>query len=267
MNLSELSVHWCNGRINSTWMRQKSYSTDFWDRHWQRESGPMKARNHWVFDNLNIEAVETAADIGCGSGDITLWLGKQGVNLTAIDKSEVAIQKLKGKTADSKLQVHSYCLDWLNIEVETLGAPWDLAFTAYTLGTVDPVPYLEKMFHSARKIVIVEPSGLRHWQHPGFWPLLEKAPFDPGPDYDVIVHILKELGADPQVLPGEYSVSRDFSDIEEAILWLLERTGVDYESGREAARVYLEENLVEIDRGIRMSQTQQIVMLTINGNI
>ncbi len=266
MNLLELSEFWCNGRMNSTYMRRKSYSPDFWNHHWQRERPRMEERNHWIISNLELESIgRTAADIGCGNGDIALELARQGLDVTALDSSEVAVSILETRAVEAGIRVQVFCQDWLTAQAEKFGAPWDLGLTAYTLGTVNPLPYLNKLLNSAEKVVIIEPAGYRHWQHPEFWPLLDGTPFDPGPDYDVIVDILKAMGMKPEVCLGEYTVYRDFTDNEEGINWLLAQTGVKDDSGSQAARVYLDDRLVRVDGGVRLKQTQHIAMLTING--
>ncbi len=62
--------------------------------------------------------VGKAIDIGCGTGDITIWLANQGFNVTGIDYSAKAIEiaKLKAKEKGA-VNTSFYALDILNDKV------------------------------------------------------------------------------------------------------------------------------------------------------
>ena len=63
-------------------------------------------------------AVGKAIDIGCGTGDIAIWLANQGFNVTAIDNSEKAIEMAKAKAKNKgAINTTFFSLDILNDKI------------------------------------------------------------------------------------------------------------------------------------------------------
>ncbi|MCL6635460.1 MAG: methyltransferase domain-containing protein [Peptococcaceae bacterium] len=67
-----------------------------------------------------------ALDIGCGSGDNSIWLSQQNFGVTGIDTSEIAIQKALEKAAKAGVKCTFLVTDFLKNEIE--GAPFGFAF-------------------------------------------------------------------------------------------------------------------------------------------
>ena len=80
-----------------------------------------------------IQAVSTMAiepckalDIGCGTGDNSIWLSQKDFQVTGIDTSELAIQKAREKASKAKVKCTFMVIDFLVNKIA--GAPFGLAF-------------------------------------------------------------------------------------------------------------------------------------------
>ncbi len=67
-----------------------------------------------------------ALDIGCGTGDNSIWLSQKGFQVTGIDISELAIQKAKEKASKANFKCTFMVIDFLTKKIE--GAPFGFAF-------------------------------------------------------------------------------------------------------------------------------------------
>jgi SAM-dependent methyltransferase len=67
-----------------------------------------------------------ALDIGCGTGDNSLWLCRQNFRVLGIDSSEIAIEKAKEKAFKAGIQCTFMAIDFLTSRIE--GAPFGFAF-------------------------------------------------------------------------------------------------------------------------------------------
>jgi SAM-dependent methyltransferase len=60
-------------------------------------------------------------EIGCGTGDNSIWLSQQGFRVVGIDASEVAIEKAKSKAVEANVKCTFIVSDILTSRIE--GAP------------------------------------------------------------------------------------------------------------------------------------------------
>jgi 2-polyprenyl-3-methyl-5-hydroxy-6-metoxy-1,4-benzoquinol methylase len=67
-----------------------------------------------------------ALDIGCGTGDNSIWLCQNDFQVTGIDISEVAIQKATEKASKANAKCTFMAIDFLASKIE--GAPFGFAF-------------------------------------------------------------------------------------------------------------------------------------------
>ena len=67
-----------------------------------------------------------AIDIGCGTGDNSIWLAGQGFDVTGTDVSEVALEKAHEKAAQAKAGCNFMLIDFMRNEIE--GRPFGFAF-------------------------------------------------------------------------------------------------------------------------------------------
>jgi SAM-dependent methyltransferase len=67
-----------------------------------------------------------ALDIGCGTGDNSIWLAQQNFPVLGIDTSEIAIEKAREKAFKANVQCTFIVIDFLTSRIE--GAPFGFAF-------------------------------------------------------------------------------------------------------------------------------------------
>ena len=67
-----------------------------------------------------------ALDIGCGTGDNSIWLAQNGFEVTGTDTSDIALEKAKEKAATAKVECNFLLADFLNDKIE--GGPFGFAF-------------------------------------------------------------------------------------------------------------------------------------------
>jgi SAM-dependent methyltransferase len=67
-----------------------------------------------------------ALEIGCGTGDNTIWLSQQSFHVVGIDASEIAIEKAKEKASTANVKCAFLACDILTSRLE--GVPFGFAF-------------------------------------------------------------------------------------------------------------------------------------------
>jgi SAM-dependent methyltransferase len=65
-------------------------------------------------------------DIGCGTGNNTIWLQQQGFAAIGIDRTEMAINKAREKAREAGVDCGFHVLDFLTADIP--GAPFTFAF-------------------------------------------------------------------------------------------------------------------------------------------
>lgn len=87
------------------------------------------------FASFPIPAVGSAIDIGCGTGNNSIWLASHGFQVTGCDLSEIAIDQAQVKAAAAKVA----CTFFLGDIMQHLppGAPFSFAFDRGCFHTFD----------------------------------------------------------------------------------------------------------------------------------
>jgi len=67
-----------------------------------------------------------ALDIGCGTGDNSIWLALNGFQVTGTDTSAIALEKANEKASEAGAKCEFILADFLESEIE--GAPFRFAF-------------------------------------------------------------------------------------------------------------------------------------------
>ncbi|PKN50993.1 MAG: class I SAM-dependent methyltransferase [Deltaproteobacteria bacterium HGW-Deltaproteobacteria-13] len=67
-----------------------------------------------------------ALEIGCGTGDNSIWLAQNNFQVTGTDTSDIAIRKAKEKSADANIKCDFILADFLRSKVE--GTPFGFVF-------------------------------------------------------------------------------------------------------------------------------------------
>lgn len=76
-----------------------------------------------------------ALDIGCGTGDNSIWLAQKQFQVTGTDVSEVAIEKAKEKALKSNVKCTFLVVDFFKDRIE--GAPFGFVFDRGCFHTFD----------------------------------------------------------------------------------------------------------------------------------
>ncbi|MFC1539725.1 class I SAM-dependent methyltransferase [Candidatus Latescibacterota bacterium] len=103
------------------------------ERWEERYSGGQLTWDIGIHD-FNLETVVTntpienckALEIGCGTGDNSLWLAQQGFQVTGVDIAEQAIKRAVEKSTKSGVSCNFLVGDFLEDTIE--GAPFDFMF-------------------------------------------------------------------------------------------------------------------------------------------
>lgn len=77
---------------------------------------------------------ETLLELGCGNGRDSLFFAANGINVTAIDMSEIAVNELLNKQIENKFRVR--CDDFICSKYLTEKS-YDAIYSRFTLHTVD----------------------------------------------------------------------------------------------------------------------------------
>ncbi|MFJ9588559.1 class I SAM-dependent methyltransferase [Streptomyces acidicola] len=93
-----------------------------------------------------------ALDVGCGEGADALWLARRGWQVTAVDISEVALQRAAAEAVDLKGRVA-----WARADLTTTPPPAD----AFDLVSIQYFPLLRRPDHAALRGLLdaVAPGG------------------------------------------------------------------------------------------------------------
>ncbi len=67
-----------------------------------------------------------ALDIGCGTGDNSIWLARNRFRVTGTDTSDIALEKAKEKASKAGVECHFMLVDFLKNKIE--GAPFGFVF-------------------------------------------------------------------------------------------------------------------------------------------
>lgn len=123
--------------------REVTDSEQFWETHYARgavsESVPQPSA---VFMGLISKFVDRggksrrALELGCGKGGDALWLAQQGWQVTAVDASQTAIDRLSDLAAEVDVSDRVSAVQ-ADLEVEIPDGPYDLIFGCHFQSPVD----------------------------------------------------------------------------------------------------------------------------------
>lgn len=97
-------------------------------------------------------------EIGCGTGTNSMWLAKQGFEMTGLDLSPTAITKAEAKAAAGGIDCRFLVSDFLVDEV--LGAPFEFAYDRGCFHVFDSAD--ERSRFASRVAELIEPDGMWH---------------------------------------------------------------------------------------------------------
>ena len=96
-------------------------------------------------------------DLGCGTGDNSIWLAQKGFRVTGIDASEIAVRRATEKASRAGVKCSFLVIDFVRNRIE--GAPFGLAFDR---GCFHSLNSDEERKHFAENVAA-------HLEKDGFW--------------------------------------------------------------------------------------------------
>ena len=127
-------------------------SQDFWDRAYER-TDPSKKSNSHVLDRaisfLGDIAAKSVLDLGCGNGLTSIYLASKGANVTAIDTSKNAIERLKTSCRQNNIK-NINALQMSAFDIVDLGQ-FDAVFGSYILHHIEPFNKFPEVLWKAMK--------------------------------------------------------------------------------------------------------------------
>ena len=101
-----------------------------WDRRYAAVENLWSAKpNRFLAAEVADLEPGRALDLACGEGQNAIWLATRGWTVTAVDYSEVAIEKARGRAARDSVVVGFRCADLVEYEPEP--AAFDLVVVLY----------------------------------------------------------------------------------------------------------------------------------------
>jgi SAM-dependent methyltransferase len=76
--------------------------------------------------NQKLITICKALDVGCGTGDNSIWLAQKGFQVIGTDTSDIAIEKAKEKALKANVQCNFVLADFLTNKID--GAPFCFVF-------------------------------------------------------------------------------------------------------------------------------------------
>jgi SAM-dependent methyltransferase len=106
---------------------------DYWNNIWLNKKSKdmpwtMERPDHNLVTWLLSQSIKpkNSLEIGCGSSDNSIWLAKQGIDVTAVDISPIAIEDAQHRAAAAGVKINFQIIDILKDELPK--GPFDLIF-------------------------------------------------------------------------------------------------------------------------------------------
>jgi len=122
-----------------------------------------KGQTGWEINRVDFNLVDVVTntpihpcsvlDIGCGTGNNTIWLQGQGFNVTGIDSSEFAVRAAEEKSTKAGIKCAFHLLDFFKDSLPN--APFDFAFDRgcfhHPQQSGNFQPFAENVFNNLKK--------------------------------------------------------------------------------------------------------------------
>lgn len=129
---------------------------EFWDKRWKEfEPFPIdpttfreKAGLTMFLDRIGNVDGKNVLDMGCGNGQLSVYLAKLGANVTAIDSSQVAVENTKkiAKVNQVELSLEPYRLNAL--ELSNFAKQFDLVVGMAILHHIEPFEVFSEILYN-----------------------------------------------------------------------------------------------------------------------
>ncbi len=106
----------------------------------------------WLIGRLRGEGAGKVLDLGCGRGHCSVALARAGFSVTAIDISQIAVERLRARAAEENLPIEAFVCPAQML-------PLDLRFDAVLANSVLDHMFKEEAEEAMRRIRIVLRQG------------------------------------------------------------------------------------------------------------
>ena len=103
-------------------------TVEFWNEIWSTMDHAFADHDRALVDHVDDLKPGRALDLGCGPGGNAIWLAERGWQVTAVDFSEVVIDKARKRVADSGIEVEFVVSD---VTTYRLDGRYDLITSFY----------------------------------------------------------------------------------------------------------------------------------------
>lgn len=143
-------------------MSHEVFSEGFWDERYGSEDRIWSGQpNPQLVDRVASLQPGTALDVGCGEGADAVWLARQGWDVTALDVSQVALDKAAQHAADAGVDV-----TWQQVDLDG----WEGEPRTYDLVSAQfmylPQPALAQLYRALGESVAPGGTLLLVGHHP-----------------------------------------------------------------------------------------------------
>lgn len=117
------------------WNSDESYWDEYYRKHFADDSGRTELPSLFAKDMCEkyMKSGNMLVELGCGNGRDSLYFATEGLNVTGIDMSEVAIRKLQNKNTDRCIFI---CDDFVNAQA-IYQIQYDYCYSRFTLHAIN----------------------------------------------------------------------------------------------------------------------------------
>ncbi len=151
---------------NKVWQDDREKIKDFFEQ--RQDQGITMDSTHWAtlsvakeLQELVIEGVITegmkAFEIGCGIGTESMYLSKQGLNVTGIDFVEKTIETAEERSKITNAEVDFICDDFMEMDLASMKGKYDLVMDS---NCFHHIPIKERGNYAKRAYSLLSNDGI-----------------------------------------------------------------------------------------------------------
>lgn len=245
-NCFKVKFNWSNQSID--WFLESERNTEFYNK---------------IIEELEpfIKDGKTVLDIGCGVGSFSVEFAKRGYEVTAIDKSNLAIEALNNRI--KRMEYKN--IETLNNSYEefTLNQNYDIVFISYMMGLINE-ENLSKISHNVNKhLILVLPFNKTKNDFSIdelYIELNEDIKKLEQQNYLDIINILNKMNKNHSIKKVEAEYGQMFATFEEAIMFIYHYFNLPIEKRNEAIN-WLQRKLIYLNDKFYLPNLRESVII------